>query len=187
MELCILKFEGSRGAEDALKEVSDAEGDRNPWLHEVAMVARPLVGRVRIGVTFPDGKSNTFHEGDLSDASSDLGTLTGYYVSALAGPLGWMSRILTAGAAGESLGDDAERKLFHLDEIKQALPRDSSALALIADSTSCDQMVEMFASYEPKVVRRDVAEQLRQRLEGLHRRVVQEIVQSTGAAAPAAH
>jgi hypothetical protein len=187
MELCILKFEGSRGAEDALKEVTDAEGDRNPFLHEVGMVARPLVGRVRIGVTFPDGKSPTFHEGDLADAALNQGAYTGYYLSALTGPLGWISRIVTAGAAGESLGTDAEERLFHLDEIKKALPRDSSALALIADTATCDQMVDLFSSYEPKVTRRDVADELRQRLEGLHRRVAQEILQARGGGAPAAH
>jgi hypothetical protein len=187
MELCILRFEGSRGAEDALKEVSDAEADRNPWLHEVAMVARPLIGRVRIGVTFPDGKSNTFHEGDLADAASNLGAYTGYYVSALAGPLGWMSRVLGAEAAGETVGGEAEERLFHLDEIKKALPRDSSALAIIADSKICDEMVELFGSYEPKVIRRDVADELYKRLEGLHRQVVQQLAQGAARGAPATH
>ena len=62
MELRVLKFEGRHGAEDALNEVIDTEGVRNPWLLEVGVVARPLLGRVRIGVTFPDGKSTTFHE-----------------------------------------------------------------------------------------------------------------------------
>ena len=187
MELCILKFDGSRRAEDALKEVVDAQADRNPWLHEVAMVARPLMGRVRIGVTFPDGKSNTFHEGDLAEAVSDLGAYTGYLISSWTGPLGSMSRTLSLSDAAGQAGSEAEDRLFHLDEIKKALPRDSSALALIADTTTCDQMVEMFSSYEPKVIRRDVADELRQRLEGLHRRVAQEILQSRGGAAPTAH
>jgi uncharacterized membrane protein len=178
MELCILKFDGSRRAEDSLKEVVDAQADRNPWLHEVAMVARPLVGRVRIGVTFPDGKSNTFHEGDLAEAVSDLGAYTGYLISSWTGPLGSMWRTLNLSDAGGQMGSEAEDRLFHLDEIKKALPRDSSALALVADPKICDKMVELFSSYEPKVVRRDVAEELRQRLENLHARVAQNIQQA---------
>jgi hypothetical protein len=62
MEICILKFESNHGAEEALREVIDSEGDRTPWLHDVAMVARPLVGRVRIGATYPDGKSKAVDE-----------------------------------------------------------------------------------------------------------------------------
>jgi hypothetical protein len=187
MELCILRFEGSRGAEDALKDVSDSEADRNPWLHEVAVVARPLIGRVRIGVTFPDGKSSTFHEGDLADAVSSMGAYTGYYISALAGPLTSMFRTVAVADAGETMGSEAEQRLFHLDEIKKALPRDSSALALIADPDICDTMVDLFSSYEPKVIRRDVEDQLQRRLEGLHRRVAQDILQAQTRGAPAAH
>src|SRR5262249_13564292 len=106
-------------------------------------------------------------------------------LSALAGPLGWVTRFVTGASVGEAAGNEAEQRLFHLDEIKKALPRDSSALAIIADPQICDRMVELFSSYEPKVVRRDVADELRDRLEGLHRRIAQEIVQ--GAGAPAAH
>jgi len=182
MELCILKFDGSRGAEDALKDVTDAQADRDPWLHEVAMVARPLVGRVRIGVTFPDGKSNTFHEGDLADAVSDLGAYTGYFISALAGPLGQLSTSFDAAVDAEAKGSDVEKRLFHLDEIKKALPRDSSALALIADPQICDRMVELFQNYQPKVVRRDVADELRNRLEGLHRRAAEALMRTEGRA-----
>jgi hypothetical protein len=181
MEFCILRFEGSRSAEDALKDVSDAEADRNPWLHEVAMVARPLVGRVRIGATFPDGKSSTFHEGDLADAVASLGAYTGYFISALAGPLGSLSRTVEAQAKGEAVGSDVEGRLFHLDEIKKALPRDSSALALIADAKICDQMISLFSSYEPKVIRKNVADELQQRLEGLHQRVAKDALAAASA------
>jgi uncharacterized membrane protein len=182
MELCILKFEGSRGAEDALSDVVDAQADRYPWLHEVAVVARPLVGRVRIGVTFPDGKSSTFHEGDLAEAISDLGAYTGYYVSSLAGPLSAMFGAVNAAAGASDLGSEAEQRLFHLEEVKNALPRDSSALALIAEPRICDEMVQLFTIYEPKIIRREVADELRTRLDGLHQRVAQGIL-SGGAAA----
>src|SRR5262245_38921123 len=187
MELCILKFDGSRGAQDALQEVSDAEADRNPWLHEVGVVARPLVGRVRISATFPDGKSQTFHEGDLSDAIADLGAYTGYFISALAGPLATMGGTLRGESAGGAVGGEAEQRLLHVDEIKKALPRDSSALALIAYEKTCDTMVELFQSYEPKVIRRDVADELSQRLQTVHQGLVQRILQSRTGGAPATH
>src|SRR5512135_788091 len=77
MEICILKFDGSRAAEEALDEVIDAQAARNPWLHDVGAIARPLVGRVRVRATFPDGKAQKLYEGDLADAIAELGGLTG--------------------------------------------------------------------------------------------------------------
>jgi uncharacterized membrane protein len=179
MELCILKFQGTHDAEDALKEVTQANGDRKPWLHDIGMVSRPLVGRVRIGATFPDGTSTTFHEGDLANAVADLGAYTGYFVSSLAGPLEQMFRTVNTRMAAGDLGAEAEERLLHLDTLKKALPRGSSALALIANTQTCDEMVDLFRSYDPEVIRRDVATELHDRLAEFHRQVEQEL-QSSG-------
>jgi len=187
MEICILRFDGNHSAEDALKTVIDAQGDRTPWLYDVAVVARPLIGRVRIGASFPDGKSKTFREGDLAEAVADLGAFSGYFVSLLAGPFGTAFRAVQAGMAGEAVGREAEKKLLHLDAIKKALDRDSSALVLVADSKICDQMVKLFESYGPKVVRRQVADELRKRLDELHREVARELLEAEAEGAPATH
>lgn len=187
MEICILRFDDSRGAEEALGQVIDAQADRNPWLHEVGVVARPLVGRVRVGTTFPDGKSKTFHEGDLADAVSDVGGYTGYFLSALTGPLGMALGAVRASALAGAAGSEAEARLFHLDELKKALPRDTSALVLIAAPETCDAMVEMFKEYEPKVIRRDVADELRKRLQALHEAFAQQFAQAEQEGAPAPH
>jgi hypothetical protein len=152
-------------------------------LLEVGTIARPLVGRVRVGVTFPDGESKTFHEGDLSKAAADLGGLTGYYVSALAGPFGTMFAVADGEAAARQFGSDAEQRLFHLDDVKEVLPRDSSALVLIAGDQTCADLIKMFETYGPKVIRAEVDPELRTRLESLERRVAQQSEQAEGAPA----
>ena len=185
MEICILKFDGSHAAEDDLKEQIDAQGDRNPWLFDVGTIARPLIGRVRIGATFPDGNSTTFHEGDLTKAVGELGAYTGYYLAQLPGihatRLGAAAK---GGSAGKSVGGAVEDELFRIDAIKEALPRDSSALVLIADTKLCDAMVETFKSYGPQVVRRNVADELQKRLQAYQDQVAQAFVQGAAAAAP---
>jgi uncharacterized membrane protein len=181
MELCVLKFDGSQTASDNLKDAIDAQADRTPWLHDIGIIARPLIGRVRVSATFPDGQSKTFREGDLADAAEALGAYTGYYVSSLVGPLSSMfSTVNTALAAGQR-GADLEARLFRMDEIKKALPRDSSALVMIADSNTIDSMVKMFTPYGAKVSRYDVEEELRKRLEALHRLAVQRVAQGVEA------
>jgi uncharacterized membrane protein len=175
MDLCILKFEGTHDAEDALKEVIQANGDRKPWLHDIGTVARPLVGRVRISATYPDGTSATFHEGDLANAVADLGAYTGYFVSSLAGPLEQMFKTVNTRMAAGDVGAEAEERLLHLDALKKALPRGSSALVLIANKQTCDEMVDLFKSYDAEVIRRDVATELHERLSEFHRQVEQEL------------
>lgn len=171
MQICILGFKGSHSADEAYAEVLELEGERNRWLLEVGEIARPRVGRVRVGVTFPDGEAATFHEGDLAKVASEFGGLTGYYVSALAGPFGSMFAVSDGEAAGRLLWTDAEQRLFHLDDVKKALPRDSSALVLIANDGTCDALVGMFDSYDPLVIRAEVEPELRARLEALERRL----------------
>lgn len=190
MEICILQFPGNHIAEDDLKEAIQLQGKQYPWLHDVGMIARPLAGRVRIGVTFPDGQSKTFREGDLANVAEAFGGYTGYFISCLFGPLSSMFATVNAGLEARAVGDEAEQRLFHLDEIKKALPRDSSALVLVAQPDICDEMVKVFESFEPppKVIRRQVADELRKRLEALHRMVARGIAQSVikaeGAGAP---
>jgi len=165
MHICILSFGGSHAADDAYAEVLELEGEANRWLLEVGTIARPRVGRVRVGVTFPDGEFKTLHEGDVSKAPADLGGLTGCYVSALAGPCG-----MFAAAEGESTGEvesEAEQSLFHVDDVKKPLPRDSSALVLIANDATCDALGRMFDSYSHEVIRAKVETELRARLEAL--------------------
>lgn len=188
MEICVLKLDGSHTAEDALKEQIDAKGDRNPWLYDVGVIARPLIGRVRIVATFPDGNSTTFREGDLTKAVGELGAHTGYYLTQLIGLRA--SRIEAAvkgSSAGKSVGGAMENELFQIDTIKEALPRDSSALVLVADTKLCDALVETFKSYEPQVVRRDVADELRKRLQAYQDQVAQAFAQPAGESPAAPH
>jgi hypothetical protein len=175
MQLCVLGFKGSHAAEDAYAEVLELEGEDNRWLLEVGTIARPRVGRVRVAVTFPDGETTTLHEGDLAKASGDLGRLTGYYVSALAGPFG----SLLAGVEGESAGSEAESRLLQVGDLERVLPRDSSALVLVAEADACDALVRMFDSYSPTVVRVEVEPDLRARLEALERRVQRAVPPET--------
>jgi hypothetical protein len=173
MQICILGFKGSHAADDAYAEVLELEGQDNRWLLEVATIARPRVGRVKVGVTFPDGETTTLHEGDLGEAAGDLGRLTGYYVSGLTGPFGSMFAAANGEWAGRALGGEAETRLFRVGDIETALPRDSSALVLVAGDDTCDALVRMFVSYTPEIIRSKVEPELRARLEALERRVQQ--------------
>lgn len=179
MQICILGFEGSRAADEAYTEVLELEGEDHRWLLEVGTMARPRVGRVRVGVTFPDGETTTLREGDVSKAAANLGGLTGYYVSTLAGPFGSLSAEAEGASAGRALWSEADKRLFHIGDIEKALPRDSSALVLVAERDACDALVRMFDSYSPKVIRAEVEPELRARLDALEGRVQRSVPPET--------
>ena len=86
MEIGILVFDGTHAAEDALKEVFDAEADRRPWLHEVGVVSRPMLGRLTIRASYPENKEAVYREGDIARKDGDTAAYTGYLLGALAGP-----------------------------------------------------------------------------------------------------
>src|SRR5262249_18494475 len=150
MEVCVLKFSSADGADDALKEVVNAEGDRNPWLYDVGVLRRPLLGRMSIRATFADEPAAKLREGDVRAKFADAGAMTGYLVGSLAGPLHADLAALEGRGQGAGVGEAVEKQLLRIDEIKRNLPRDSSALVLVAPSEVNDQMVQLFAAYSPE-------------------------------------
>ena len=180
MEVCILKFGSADGADDALKEVVNAQGDRNPWLYDVGVVRRPLLGRMSIRATFTD-EPPAVREGDVKAKFADAGSMTGYLVGSLAGPLHADLAAIEGRGQGAGVGKAVEKQLLRTDEIKRNIPRDSSALVLVAPSEVNDRMVQLFASYSPEVIRKDVAQEIEQRLEAFRQKTLQDIAQQAGA------
>jgi len=180
MEICILKFDGKRGADDALEEVTDAQADRTPWLNEVGVISRPLIGRLTIRANYPDGEKLVYREGDLEARAGDIGAYTGYLLGNLSGPFRASFLALEAESEAEDRAAPVEKRLFHIDELKELSPRDSSALVLIAETPICDEMVETFSSYEPKIVRRNVATELQNQLSRIRDESLEQLARRAG-------
>src|SRR5215510_2175337 len=180
MEVCILKFASADGADDALKEVVNTQGDRNPWLYDVGVVRRPLLGRMSIRATFAD-EPPALREGDVKAKFADAGAMTGYLVGSLAGPLHADIAAMEGRGQGAGVGKAVEKQLVRTDEIKRNLPRDSSALVLVAPPEVNDRMVQLFTSYSPEVVRKDVAQEVARGLETFRQKTLQDIAQQAAA------
>jgi uncharacterized membrane protein len=181
MEVCVLKFDGVHAADDALKEVAATESDQNPWLHEVGVVKRPLLGRISIRATFADDQTAEVREGDVKSAVAEAGSMTGYLVGSLVGPLHAELAATEGSARGGAVGRALEKMLAPFEEIKSRLRRDSSALVLVASPAVNDRMVALFASWSPEVVRKDVMREMEQRLETFRQRTLQDLSAQTAA------
>jgi uncharacterized membrane protein len=182
MEVCILKFDGTDDADDALKEVVDAQADRNAWLHEVGVVKRPLLGRISIRATFTDDQATEVRQGELAAKIADAGGMTGYLIGSLVGPLHADMAMMEGELRAQRAGKTVEDKLLRTDDIKSVLPRGSSALVLIAAPAINDQLVELFEAWSPEVIRRDVAQEVQKRLESFERKTQKDIAEQRAAA-----
>jgi uncharacterized membrane protein len=169
MELCILKFSGTHDADRAVQDVLEAQADGQPWLHEVGVVRRPLIGKISISATYEDDSTDV-KQGEIASDVEDAGAMTGYLIGSLVGPLHAEMAALEGSMQARGLGEALEDKLLHVDDIKQVLPRGSSALVLVASPEINDQLVETFKEWSPEVIRRDVAEEVAQRLHALEQR-----------------
>jgi uncharacterized membrane protein len=173
MEICILKFSGTHDADKALEEIVNAHADRHPWLHEVGVVRRPLLGKISIRATFADDDQPTeIRQGDLAANTMDAGTMTGYLIGSLVGPLHADMAALEGTERARSAANALENKLMFIDDIKRVLPRGSSALVLVATPDVNDQLVSLFESRAPEVTRRDLSEEVEQRLHTLESKVL---------------
>jgi uncharacterized membrane protein len=170
MEICALKFDGAHEAERIYGEVIDEKGTKEPWLHEVGIVARPLVGRVTIRGTFLD-QAFTYREGDITSAASSAGEMTGYVLAHFFGPLLMPFAGIEGFAVAGEKAAGYEEDLMKFDDIKKKLPRDSSALFLVADTELCERFISLFKSYNPTVIRKEFEQELNRRFSDLTQRV----------------
>src|SRR6266542_3193729 len=87
MEICILTFNSKNEAENTLKEITGGNAGRFPWLHQVGVVKRPLLGKISITATYDDDQPTEIRQGDIASSVEDAGALTGYLIGSLVGPL----------------------------------------------------------------------------------------------------
>jgi hypothetical protein len=133
----------------------------------VGVIKRPYLGRISIRATFAE--SPEIREGDIASVLEEAGKWTGYLVGSLAGPLRAHLEAFRTKRAVARPAKQAEKQLLGLDDIKELLPRGSSALVLVASPAVCNGMVQLFSPWQPEAIRRDIDAEVKQILEEFHR------------------
>jgi hypothetical protein len=159
MELCILKFDGARGAEKALDEVLLVTPDWLPWLDDISVVSRSRFGQLAITASRTRRDRARFDQGEDEDADRAAPEFRAH-TRFLAGPLVTPSWSLAADSLWHAINEafDTESQLFHHGALKDLLSRDSSALLLVADAVTCRCMVRLFSPHQPAVLCRDLGD-----------------------------
>ncbi|MEN0003004.1 MAG: DUF1269 domain-containing protein [Bacteroidota bacterium] len=138
-------FAGAKTAKQNLDQVIDANPDAAfAWLDDVAVISRKKSGRIKVDSTW--GR-------DATAEKATIGSLTGMIIGAFFGPAGALTGLISGGALGSITGSAIAVDLTdpRLEELKESLVKDSSALVLI--ETDPAKFIKAFEYANPGIVR----------------------------------
>lgn len=154
VEMAAVAFDGTHTAEMELSALRTSRDD--PWLNEVAVLEHHSGGRFSMKATSPD-----YGDEDHVGAGIAIGGGTGLLLGMIAGPLGllfWGTMgALTGGAVGASEQPGAFDPL--VEQVKDALPRNSSALILVAENATAEELVSAVEARGRQVVRQEMTDE----------------------------
>jgi uncharacterized membrane protein len=157
LDLALIVFEGEASASSVFGTMRDRVGDDAPWTHEAAVVEHRRNGRMSIRGTF-DGHYVDVDESDhISQPGAARGALTGVLIGAVLGPPGWAAGFALGGIIGSQVARPTETETEPeglVEELRDAVPREKSAIALLAAPEHVDAMLAALHEKHESVLRR---------------------------------
>ena len=159
LEMAAVTFDGTHTAERELSALRTSRSD--PWLSEVAELEHHVGGRFSMKATSP-----AYGDEDHVGAGLAIGGGTGVLLGLIGGPLGlvfWGAMgAMAGGAVGASNRDGAFDPL--VEQVKEALPHNSSALILVAENATAEELVTAVGAHGRQVIRQDLTMEQTQEL-----------------------
>ncbi len=161
LDLALVRFSGQTAASAAFGTMRDRVGPDAPWTHEVALVEHHHNGRIALRGTFAGHYVDVDEEDHVSQPGAAAGALTGGLIGLvfLGGPVGMAPGIVVGAAVGAERGKatevEAEPEAL-VEELRAAVPKGSSAIVLLAESSHVDAMLAAVDGGRAEVVRRTI-------------------------------
>lgn len=157
VEMTAVAFDGTYTAERELSNLHVSRMD--PWVSEVATLEHHNSGRYSMKATNP-----VYGDEDHVGAGLAIGGGTGLLLGLIGGPLGMLFLGALGAAAGGAIGaatpgDGAGALEPLVDEVKDALPPGSSALILVAESPTAEQLVSAVGPTSRQVIREQLTQE----------------------------
>jgi uncharacterized membrane protein len=166
LDLALVVFDHTEGAERAYADVLDASGDA-PWAHEIAFVEHHRHDRIVVRGTFAGRYVDIDDEGDVIGKRTAEGALTGAVAGVFFGPPG-LAVGLVGGATVGGLEEAEHAPVLHdtfVDEVRAEVPEKSSAVLLLASPDHVDAMAAAFEGHGGRLVRRSLSPEAARALE----------------------
>jgi uncharacterized membrane protein len=158
LDLALVSFKGEDTAASVFGTLRDRVGTAAPWTREVAIVEHFGHDRISVRGTFAGHYVDVDEKDHVSQPGAAEGALTGAVVGVVFGPAGIAGGLVLGGIIGAEAGKPTEVESEPeplIDELRTAVPRDHSAIALLAEPTHVDAMLSALGESEQVgVVRR---------------------------------
>ncbi len=161
LDLALITFKGEPAAASAFGTLRNRVGRTAPWTSEVAIVEHYGSGRMSVRGTFAGHYVDVEETDHVSLPRAGEGALTGALVGVIFGPPGLAAGMVTGGIIGAEAGKptevEAQPELL-INELREAVPKDHSAIALLAEPAHVDDMLSALGdSSDATVVRRPLS------------------------------
>ena len=160
-EFALVTFDGINGAAEAFAAARDRSGEAAPWTSEVGFVEHHENGNLVMRGTFAGHYVDADEAIHVSGRGTEEGVTIGAVIGTLvAGPLGLAVGTVLGGTIGSQVGEpsetDAEPEPL-AERLRDAVPRSSSAIVVIADAGDVDQMIAALGATGDQVARRSLS------------------------------
>lgn len=148
VEMVAVVFDGTHTAEKELSQLRVARDDA--WLEEVSVLEHHASGRFSIKATSPD-----YGDEDHFRAGLAIGGATGLLLGLIAGPIGVLFMGAVGAMTGRALGAQKHHGAFDplVAQVKDAVRRGSSALILVAEHDTAEQLVSTLGDGARRILR----------------------------------
>ena len=144
LDVAVARFDGRNAASDAYYAASGRAGPNARWPREVGFVEHHHNDHLVMRGTFA-GHYVDFEEGHrVSGSGAVSGFAGGMVLGSLLGPAGMAAGMIAGATIGSQVGDPNETEPEPqdlADRIRDAVPRDGSAIVLIAPASDVDEML----------------------------------------------
>jgi len=154
VEMAAVTFDGTHTAEQELSALRTSRKD--PWLIEVAVLEHHASGRYSVKATSAD-----YGEENHARAGIAIGAGTGLLLAMIGGPLGillWTAVGALAGGAFASAGRPGPFDPL-VEQVKEALPDSTSALILVAETATAQELVSAVGGKGRQVIRQALTDE----------------------------
>jgi uncharacterized membrane protein len=166
LDLAVLVFRHTSGADYAYANVHDAVGDAD-WMRKLAFAEHHRRDRMVVRGTVAGRYVDVDGEGDVTGSDAVHGAEAGAAAGALLGPPGFAAGMV-AGAAIGGLEQARSVPEFHsalVDELRTEVPKGGSAVVLLADPAAVQTMIAAFTEEKGTLVRHHLSDEASQVLE----------------------
>jgi uncharacterized membrane protein len=158
LDLALVGFDGEGTAVLRYAAAKDRSGGEARWAQEVGFVEHHRHGHLLLRGTFAGHYVDVDESDHVSQKGAGEGAVAAGLVGALlAGPLGIAVGIMVGGIVGAEAGtasdSEAEPQLL-AEKLRDAVPRGSSAIVLIASSAEVNEMLAALGDDAQSVTRR---------------------------------